>query len=48
MSLKSLIAEFISNNLLRYRKKILSKTYPLILNPDNTFEKVYKVKDASW
>ena len=48
MSLKSLIAEFISNNLLRYRKKILSKTYPLILDPDNTFEKVYKVKDASW
>lgn len=48
MSLKSLIAKFIPNNLLRYRKKILSKTYPLILDPDNTFKKVYKVKDASW
>ncbi len=38
MSLKSLIAELIPNNLLRYRKKILSQIYPLILDPDNTFE----------
>ena len=38
----------IPETIIRHYKKAISRTYPIILNPNEVFEEVYKVKDDSW
>jgi capsular polysaccharide biosynthesis protein len=48
MSIKRIIFKVTPKFVNTLLKKVRSKSYSIVLNPDETFEKIYMVKDVSW
>ncbi len=48
MNVKKIIRRFLPDRIVKWLKRINSKTYPIIFNPNETFEMFYKVKDDTW
>lgn len=48
MSLKSFLYNHSPQCLKDYRKKLLTSPYPIVKNPNEVFNKVYKVKEETW
>lgn len=48
MSLKSFLYNYSPQCLKDYRKKLLTSPYPIVKNPNEVFNKVYKVKEETW
>ena len=46
--IKQLARKIIPQKVLREYQKIISERYDIVSNPNEVFEKIYKVKDASW
>lgn len=46
--IKSIIQRYLPKNILMKYNKAISKTYNIVTNPSDVFEKVYKVKGTTW
>ena len=48
MNVKKIIRRCLPDRIVKTFKNLNSKTYPIIVNPNETFELFYKVKDDTW